>query len=119
MPYASPDRQREYGRIWVAARRAAWFAGKRCAWCDSPDDLQLDHEDPATKIDHKVWSWAKGRREAELAKCQALCQSCHRVKTRDDLPDLLHGTKSMYARRGCRCPDCQAWKSAENRLRYA
>lgn len=45
------------------------------------DNLEVDHIDPDQKISHKVWSWAKPRRDAELAKCQVLCNKCHKNKT--------------------------------------
>jgi len=33
-------------------------------------------------VTHRVWSWARERREAELAKCVVRCVACHLVKTR-------------------------------------
>jgi|ERR1019366_1002963 5-methylcytosine-specific restriction endonuclease McrA len=77
----APAAQREYQRAWMADRRRAWLDGKVCAACGSPDDLEVDHVDPETKVAHAVWSWSSERREAELAKCQVLCEACHQVKT--------------------------------------
>jgi len=81
MPYKDPQQQREYERAWVAERRAAWFAGKICDWCGSTEDLQLDHRDPKKKVSHRIWSWSKARRVAELAKCRPLCRPCHAKKS--------------------------------------
>lgn len=81
MPYADPERQREYMREWYARRRAEWFEGKVCVDCGSTDRLELDHVDPATKVSHRIWSWSKARREAELAKCVVRCHDHHRAKT--------------------------------------
>lgn len=81
MPYSDPDRQREYQAQWRAKRRAAWFEGRRCLDCGSREDLTLDHVDPKTKVSHKIWSWSRARREAELAKCVVRCLPCHRKKT--------------------------------------
>jgi hypothetical protein len=81
MGYSNPDLQREFNRKWVAARRAAWFAGKQCVKCGSTESLELDHIDPATKVSHSIWSWTAERREAELAKCQVLCRKCHQEKS--------------------------------------
>lgn len=83
MPYADPERQREFQREWVAARRKEWFdKNGLCVDCGSSEALQLDHVDRHHKVDHKVWSWAKERREAELAKCVVRCTPCHQEKSR-------------------------------------
>lgn len=121
MPYADAAIRGEYQRQWVAARRADWFAGKTCAWCGSADDLQLDHVDAATKVSHRIWSWARERREAELAKCRPLCRPCHQKKTDaqgenpSKLIALRHGSRSMYQKHKCRCDECRAWNSARRR----
>jgi 5-methylcytosine-specific restriction endonuclease McrA len=85
MPFSDPARRREYVRNWEAKRRAAWFEGKVCEQCGSPDDLELDHRDPSTKITHRIWAWGSERREAELAKCRPLCRDCHRAKTNTEI----------------------------------
>lgn len=64
--------------------------GKSCVQCGEcdPQKLQLDHIDmngKATEHDHKIWSWSKERREAEIAKCQVLCKDCHAKKTLGDI----------------------------------
>ena len=73
---------RDYQRAWIANRRKAWLAGKSCEHCGSPERLEIHHLDPSQKITHAVWSWAKPRREAELAKCAVLCHGCHVEETR-------------------------------------
>jgi hypothetical protein len=65
--------------------RSDWFAGKVCEKCGSPDNQELDHRDPATKVSHRIWTWSAGRREAELAKCRPLCRPCHRAKTNTEI----------------------------------
>ena len=66
----------------MARRRAEWMtAHGPCVDCGSWDDLQVDHVDASTKVTHRVWSWAKDRREAELAKCAVRCVRCHDAKT--------------------------------------
>jgi len=81
MPYKDSAKQRAYQARWVRERRAAYFAEKRCVECGRAENLELDHRDPAEKVDHRIWSWGATRRETELAKCQALCRGCHRTKT--------------------------------------
>jgi hypothetical protein len=113
MGYKDPDRQREYQRAWTNRKRrvnrAAYFAGKSCAWCGSVDQLELDHINPADKISHLIWTWSPLRRAAELAKCQALCKPCHDRKCGlDGFIDRTprHGI-GRYDK-GCRCDTCKA-----------
>lgn len=86
MPYKDRQRHNEYTRKISAQRRADWFAGKACEECNSTEDLQLDHRDPKTKVDHRVWSWSKERRDSELAKCRPLCRPCHVEKSSTEQP---------------------------------
>jgi hypothetical protein len=81
VPYKDPEKQREYQRRWMANRRAEFFKGKCCVKCGATKNLEIDHINPETKIDHRVWSWSQSRRDAELAKCQVLCAACHELKT--------------------------------------
>jgi hypothetical protein len=82
MPYADADRQREYMRNWMRQRRLDWLMEHGpCVDCGSGNDLEVDHVDASTKITHRVWSWARERREAELAKCVVRCEACHDRKT--------------------------------------
>jgi hypothetical protein len=82
MPYADPARQSDYQASWLRCRRATWLAEHGpCVDCGTWEDLEVDHADASTKVTHRVWSWARERREAELAKCAARCASCHKKKT--------------------------------------
>lgn len=109
MGYANPERQRAYQRRWLQKRREAWIEDNGpCAKCGSWDDPQVDHVDPGTKVSHNVWSWSKARREAELAKCQVLCSSCHFKKTgKENSRPIPHGTDGAYTKRKCRCAACR------------
>lgn len=105
---SNPSEMRRYKREWMAARRREWFQGKSCVRCGSVDRLEIDHIDPSQKVHHAVWSWRKDRREAELAKCQVLCDPCHEQKTNDDrYAPREHGTPAMYKRGKCRCAACR------------
>ena len=73
---------REYQARWVRNRRLTWLKEHGpCVQCGSWDDLELDHKDPTQKVTHNVWSWSQERRDQELAKCQVLCEECHKQKT--------------------------------------
>jgi hypothetical protein len=82
MPYADPARQREYMRRWIADRRTGWItANGPCTDCETWDELEVDHADASLKVSHRVWSWARERREAELTKCVVRCTACHKQKS--------------------------------------
>src|SRR5665213_4211804 len=107
MTYAG-QQKRDYQREWVARRRADFFTDKQCISCGSTEQLQLDHIDPSTKIDHKIWYWSQVRREVELAKCQVLCRPCHEAKTAiENSRPIPHGTDAGYTKRKCRCLLCR------------
>ena len=110
MPCKTKAKQNAYQLNWMRKRREAWFEHNGpCIACGSPNNLELDHKDPKTKSDHKIWSWSKKRREEELAKCQVLCIECHRLKTRwQRASKIAQGKTTMYTRYGCRCYYCQA-----------
>jgi len=112
MPYADREAQRDYQRRWIARRRALFFKGKRCEWCDSTDGLELHHRDPSQKVHHAIWSWGLERRLAEATKCYVLCRTCHQrahSEARRVEALLRHpcGTAQSYWR-GCRCEACRA-----------
>jgi hypothetical protein len=77
VPYKDREAQRAYQRDWCRRRRAHYLAGKTCSQCGSADELEFHHPDPETKLSHRIWSWARERLEAELAKCVVLCDPCH------------------------------------------
>lgn len=71
-----------YKRV-MCRRRQEWFtANGPCVDCGSWERLELDHENPAEKTHHAVWSWTEVRRIAELAKCKPRCHTCHAKKSR-------------------------------------
>lgn len=82
MPYADPDAKRAYQREWWNRRRTEWIAEHGpCIDCGGAVDLEVDHVDASTKVSHRIWSWSKVRREAELAKCVVRCHDCHGRKS--------------------------------------
>lgn len=111
MPMATLQGQRAYQREWVARRRAEWLADRACIDCGTTERLEVDHVDPAQKIDHRIWSWSLPRRTVELAKCVVRCETCHR--DRHAAERRVHGIKRYE--KGCRCEVCRATKAASNR----
>ncbi|AEJ94398.1 hypothetical protein ALICE_148 [Mycobacterium phage Alice] len=113
MAFATREEHNEYHRAYKAARRAEWFADKSCVMCGVTEELQADHIDPEgksphIKVSHNVWSWSEEKRDAELEKCQVLCDPCHKEKTAEWWASRRkHGTPAMY-RRGCKCEECRA-----------
>lgn len=79
-------RQHEWYERVVKERRRKWFEENGpCVDCGTWDNLELDHDDPAIKVSHTVWSWSDAKRLEELAKCKARCHGCHLEKTKRDL----------------------------------
>ena len=110
LPCKTREEQRRFQREWIAARRAAYLNGKKCAVCGATEKLTLHHKDPAKKTSHNVWSWSEPRRRAELRECEVLCKSCHQrihARVRRALASVRFpcGTNASYSR-GCRCDDC-------------
>ena len=85
VPYADVNRQREYQRQWLGERRAKAVTdrGGACEQCGSADRLEFHHRDPSAKTSHRIWSWSWPRMQAELAKCDLLCATCHQAYTRE------------------------------------
>ncbi len=109
MGYKNREKQREYVRKWIAKRRNDWLqANGPCKLCGSWDDLEVDHVDRTTKVNHRVWSWSESRRLKELAKCQVLCFDCHKKKTLSEMDRAVyvHGTDNCYTHNKCRCAPC-------------
>lgn len=115
---ARRERHRAYCLAWIRKHRNEWLqANGPCRKCGSWERLEVDHIDPTTKVNHKVWSWKPERRIAELAKCQVLCHTCHLKKSleyRKANARKDHGNSTQY-RNGCRCFDCRAAQRARLR----
>jgi len=113
VPYKDKDKQRAYQKQRVAKIREQWFKENGpCKECGSRLNLEIHHKDPTQKESHRIWSWAKERREAELKKCEVLCTTCHMAKHNKQWSE--HGMASMY-RKGCRCEACIKAKAIERK----
>lgn len=104
-------------------RRESWIEGQggKCAKCGSRDGLEVDHIDPSTKGMSPAGIWARKEesRVAELAKCQVLCYTCHKAKTRSEQWRVVHGDYGMYKTHKCRCDLCRAANAARVRRQRA
>jgi len=96
MPYADPEIRRSYANRWMKKRRADWVAEHGpCIDCGGEENLQVDHVDAARKVTHRVWSWARERREVELAKCVVRCELCHKRKSNGEKATGEHHGHSL------------------------
>lgn len=105
--------------------------GNQCAHCGSSENLQIDHIDFRTKnFDiSKKWGSKDFATEirSELAKCQPLCQQCHRLKSAEDIRTLradkpiVHGNMYAWMKRKCECEVClfakRTWYDTRNQMR--
>lgn len=119
MPYKDIEKQKQFQRTWVATRKYEFYKDKFCSWCGDNDYLELHHTDPSQKESHNIWSWGEEKRNAEIAKCEILCESCHDDYHREidtiNGNACVHGTKSMYRNQGCRCEECKKWNRDRSR----
>jgi len=96
------------------ARRTQWIQENGpCVKCGTWDNLEIDHIDPSTK-EYKItniWRRSQQIRDYELAKCQALCNSCHIQKStleQKASKPVTHGSYKFYRKDKCRCEECVA-----------
>ncbi len=97
--------------------------GGSCVRCGSTEDLHFDHIDPTLKehdLGKSFSGLAEVKLQAELLKCQLLCQPCHAQKTREDHGQEngreTHGT--LTSCRYCKCDLCRGAKNEWNRKYY-
>jgi 5-methylcytosine-specific restriction endonuclease McrA len=85
MSFATVEQRNAYFREYKRRRRdeAIALLGGACVKCGTSENLHIDHIDPDTKeyrITDVLW-YRREVREAELAKCQLLCEGDHKFKT--------------------------------------
>ncbi len=85
--YHAANRDRINGKITDKRRRRKTFLlellGGKCVRCESVEDLEFDHIDPATKefTISNGFTFGFIRLVDEAYKCQLLCRPCHKNKT--------------------------------------
>ena len=94
----SKDEFSGYMRVRHAERRkeALRLFGGKCFWCGSDSQLQFDHKNNKDKVDtmSNLWRHSWSTIWKELKKCQLLCSSCHKLKSK---PELSEASRN-YAR---------------------
>lgn len=106
---------REKKREWARSQ-----LGGKCARCGATENLEFDHINRSTKIDHIANLVVNGTMQElidEINKCQLLCSSCHRIKSIEfgDTTETKHGTYQMRIRKGCKCELCVTYMREYNR----
>ena len=97
-------------------RKAIKQLGGKCMRCGTRAKLEIDHIDPKKKsfAIGRLWSASQKKFDAELRKCQLLCERHHSDKTLADRGQKrakgTHGTLSSYAY--CKCDLCREVHSA-------
>jgi hypothetical protein len=95
--------------------------GGACVICGSTTDTQFDHIDPTTKSFTVTQGWSRATFWDEVAKCQLLCITHHKEKTKREaqahLGTMAHG-RWMYLKRKCRCDTCKSDYRVYRRERY-
>jgi hypothetical protein len=112
---------KDYQKQWyvdvVKKRREAWFAANGpCVDCGSWERLELDHDDPSTKVSHVIWGWGEFRRAEELSKCKPRCYDCHKKKSvKENIDRGIYGMHKKKVIEGkVWCNKCEDFLPVEN-----
>jgi 5-methylcytosine-specific restriction endonuclease McrA len=92
MPLQNKEAYKSYMNTYMKQRyekrrhKAIENLGGECSRCGSTNELEFDHKDPSTKTMSvaRASSLSNQRWNEEIAKCQLLCNSCHKAKTKED-----------------------------------
>jgi len=70
-------------RYIIRREKAVDRLGGKCVRCGSTCNLHFDHIDPTTKVNSiaRMSSMSQVKFDAEIDKCQLLCENCHKMKT--------------------------------------
>jgi len=102
-------------------REATEKLGGKCKHCGSCDRLEFDHIDRDNKTASiaSLWRATDEAFWAEIEKCQLLCYSCHKNKTKREAmaTPVKHGTISGVRR--CGPPVCAECRAAVNEYKKA
>lgn len=120
----------EYHRRYYRERRRQPmidYLGGKCVDCGTTNDLQFDHDDPATKLfDIKAnMTLNNPKVRSELDKCVLRCRQHHREKTSRERAGnedgFTHGSVYGWMKKKCECETCatakRAWHDERNAKR--
>lgn len=120
----------EYMKVYMLDRyhkrkaKAIMQLGGVCVDCGTDKNLHFDHIDPNTKsftLGQRLSSVSEKKLQEELDKCQLLCQTCHELKSINELGNKVakgaHGTVSSYLY--CKCSECREAKAMSNKAQRA
>lgn len=108
MTFSRPDY--DLDRYYQRKKEAVRYLGGKCVVCGTIEMLEFDHVDPATKTYNVtlIMLHSDDRLYDELDKCQLLCHTCHKEKTK--LFHIDHGG-GLGGIKGCKCIPCKARKA--------
>lgn len=115
----TPDERAAHVK-YVKRHREKWIAQNGpCQRCGGEENLAAAYIDPAAAnmMASRIWQKSAAVRAVELAKCHVICGKCYLDAQAAERRGrgFRHGTRSMYKKHKCRCPECRAWKSADAR----
>jgi hypothetical protein len=94
MPFKTHEQMRRYQATWMWRRRLQWIVDNGpCSDCYGTRDLRVVYKDPADKTVRvpSIWSLSQERRTELLAKCVVLCETCAKLKRREELSASTRG----------------------------
>lgn len=67
----------------LTEKKANFFFKKKCAYCSSQDQLELDRIEPFTWVSDEHWKMSEFEfRKFVIEECQVLCNPCYLRKKR-------------------------------------
>lgn len=84
--------------------------GNKCAFCESPEKLHVDHIAPIEKKYDIAYTTRLSMEKFldELKKCQLLCDSCHSFKTAVQNFRVVDHGGGISGKKNCSCILCKA-----------
>lgn len=116
------EQMNEYMKARYTRRRTEWIEllGGKCVVCSTDQLLEFDHidfKDKSFDVSKALSGWSQKRLTEEMYKCQLMCKTHHKEKTRKDM--ALKTGQNEYWQHGtisgsdhCKCDPCRGAKNA-------